>query len=113
MKLISKLAALSLLSLPATVFAAGTATGTITHIFMSATYGELAYVQLSGAKSGNPACSTKTPWQFVVPLTSAEEYKVMLGILLAAQQKGATVTIVGQAQCNIDSTEETILSVEF
>jgi hypothetical protein len=94
-------------------FAAGTATGTVTHIYITATFGNLVYVELSGTKSGNPACSTRTPWQFVIPVESATEYGVMLGMVMAAQEKGSTITIVGQGICNIDDSDETILSVQF
>jgi hypothetical protein len=113
MNKIERLAAVCLLAVPAAAFASGTATGTVTHVYTTVTWGDLVYVELSGAKSGNPTCSTKTPWQFMIPLSSGSQYGVMLGMIMAAQAGGKTITITGQGVCNVDDTEETIGSVTF
>lgn len=113
MKTIKLLAAVCALALPISAFAGGSASGTVTHLFVTASFGNIVYVQLSGTKSGNPACSTRTPWQFAIPVGAAAVYPDILALVIAAHQTGASITIAGQGQCNVDNSEETILSAEL
>ena len=105
-------AVIFVLLLPASAFAQSIATGTVTNLFISATYGDLVYIEVSGAKSGAPACSTKTPWQFVLPRAN-QFYADLFGLLLAAYEKGGTVTITGSGNCDFDRALETIGDVTY
>jgi hypothetical protein len=112
-KRIKQLAALCILAFPAAVFAAGTATGTVTHLLISGTFGDLILIELSGVKTGNPACSTDSPFQFLLPRNNTEQfYTDMLGILQSAYNKGGSVTITGLGACTVSTTLETINSVQ-
>lgn len=111
MKGFKHVAALCILFLPVSAFAIGSATGTVTHIFVSATYGDIVYIELSGSKSNNPTCSTNSPSQFVIPRTS-QLYADLFAQILAAYSTGASITVTGTGTCSVVSTEETIASVE-
>ena len=112
MNRIKKLAALCLLGLPVAAFAGGSATGTVTKIFVDAGFANVVYVTLSGLKTGNPACSSSTRGQFVIPITAALDYSYMFSALLSAKQTGSSVTITGQNQCNVDNAVETIQNID-
>lgn len=109
MRKIRKLAASCALALPMMAFGQGTATGTITHLMISGTFGDLVYIELSGTKSSNPSCSTDSPWQFLLPRNNTEQfYTDMLNMLLNAYNKGTSVTITGIGSCTVSTTLETI-----
>jgi hypothetical protein len=112
-KIINLLLASCALSLPVVAFADGAATGTVSDLFVDASFSGVVYITLTGAKSGNPACSTSTRGQFVIPITSAVDYPYMFNLALNAQQSGATVTITGQGQCNVDNNVETIQNIKI
>ncbi len=111
MNRIKQIAALCLLACPVTSFAAGAATGTVTKIHVDAAFSNVVYVTLSGVKTGNPACSTSSRGQFVLPITAANVYSYMFQVVLNARITGATVTITGQNQCNVDNNVETIQNI--
>jgi hypothetical protein len=94
----------------------GVASGTVAHIFVTATFGDIIYVELSGAKTGNPACSTRSPWQFAIPRGSKAVNGLTPGDLVAlvfeAQKKGNSITIGGSGVCDIDASEESISFVQ-
>jgi len=103
--------ALSAMSLPVAAFAGGAASGTVVNVYLSATYGDLVYVEVSGAKTGNPTCSTgKAPFQFVLPRTSALQMD-MFDLLLLAKTARRPVILTGLGSCGVDSTVETLGSV--
>jgi hypothetical protein len=117
MKMLQKLALTCLAVCPMAAFAGGSATGTITHIFIDASYVNGVYVTLSGVKTGNPACSTSTRGQFVVPISPTLantnlDYQYMVNLLESAMQAGVTLTITGQNVCNLDNNVETIQNVQ-
>jgi hypothetical protein len=111
--MIKKLVLLCLLACPVAAFAGGTATGTVTHLFVDASFANVVYVTLSGVKTGSPACSTSSRGQFVLPITVTSDYQSMFSLLLSARQTGATVTITGQNQCNVDNNVETIQNTQI
>lgn len=113
MNMIKKIAAACVLACPAAAFAAGAATGTVTSVFADASFSSVVYVTLSGIKTGNPACSTASRGQFVIPITAATDYSYMFSMLLTAAQNGSTVTITGQNQCNVDNSVETIQNMKI
>jgi hypothetical protein len=108
---IKQIAALCLLALPVAAFAGGSATGIVTKILVDASFANVAYVTLSGVKTGNPACSSSTRGQFVIPVTVANDYANMLTLVLQARDSGTSITITGQNQCNVDNNVETIQNV--
>lgn len=112
MNRIKQIAALCILAFPVAALAAGSASGTVSHQFVSASFGDIVFVEVSGVKTGNPACSTNSPWQFVIPRTSAF-YQDLFTLLQNAQNKGGTVTVTGTGTCSVASNTETIASVEF
>jgi hypothetical protein len=115
MKWIKQVLAVCLLVMPVAVFASGTATGTITHLYISDTFGDIVYIELSGSKGGTPpACSTNTSFEFVMPRTSAF-YSDLLTLLVAARQSGQSVTVTGTMSnnCGVASNTETIGQVNF
>ena len=105
--------ALCALSLPVAAFAGGSATGTVSNLFVDASFSGVVYITLTGVKSGNPACSTATRGQFVIPITAAVTYPYMFNLALNAQFTGATVTVTGQNQCNVDNNVETIQNIKI
>ena len=111
MKTIKHLAVLCILACPIAAFAGGSATGTVTGVFVDASFANVVYVTLSGAKAGNPPCSTSSRGQFVIPVTVVADYGYMFSLVLSAKQTGSTVTITGQNQCNVDNNVETIQNV--
>ena len=115
MKRIKRTVALCILTIPAAAFAAGgSATGTITDIFVDASFSNVIYITLSGVKTGNPACSTSTRGQFVIPQNNGvADYVFMFTLATTAAQSGATVTITGQNQCNVDNAVETIQNIKI
>ena len=113
MKTIKSLLVLCALSLPVAAFANGSATGTVSNLFVDASFSGVVYITLTGAKAGNPACSTSTRGQFVIPITSAIDYPYMFNLALNAQESGATVTITGQGVCNVDNNVETIQNIKI
>lgn len=113
MKILKRLAVLCVLAAPVAAFAGGSATGTVTDVFVDAGFSNVLYVTLSGVKTGNPACSTSTRGQFVIPFTAANDYAYMVSVLLTAVQAGKTATITGQNQCNVDSAVETIQNIKI
>ena len=113
MRSIKRLAAMCALALPVMAFGQGTATGTITHLMISGTFGDLVYIELSGTKTSNPTCSTDSPWQFLLPRNNTEQfYTDMLNMLYSAYNKGGSVTITGVGSCTVSTTLETINSVQ-
>jgi len=113
MKKIKLLAALCAMALPAAAFAGGSATGTITSIFVDAGFSNVVYITLSGVKTGNPGCSTSTRGQFVIPVTAANVYSFMFTLATTAAENGSSVTITGQNQCNVDNAVETIQNIQI
>lgn len=113
MKTIKLLVALCALGLPIGAFADGSASGTVSNLFVDASFSGVVYITLTSTKSGNPACSTSTRGQFVIPITSAVDYPYMFNLALNAQESGATVTITGQGQCNVDNNVETIQNIKI
>jgi hypothetical protein len=112
-KTIKSLLVLCALSLPVAAFAGGTATGTVSNLFVDASFSGVVYITLTGVKTGGPTCSTSTRGQFVIPITSAVDYPYMFNLALNAQESGATVTITGQAMCNVDNNVETIQNIKI
>jgi hypothetical protein len=114
-KRIKQVAALCLLSLPVAAFAAGgSATGTVTGLFVDASFANVVYITLSGLKtSGSNLCSTSSRGQFVIPVTVVADYAYMFSLATTAAQSGATVTITGQNQCNVDNAVETIQNIKI
>jgi hypothetical protein len=115
MKWINRIAALCVLAVPAAAFASGTATGTITHLYIGDTYGDIVLIELSGAKGGSPpACSTNTAYQFALP-KSSQFYIDLMTLLVSARQSGQVVTITGTSSnnCGIVSNVETIGQVNY
>lgn len=115
MKRIKRVVALCILTIPAAAFAAGgSATGTISNLFVDASFSGVIYITLSGAKSGNPACSTSTRGQFVIPANNGvADYVFMFNLATTAAISGATVTVTGQNQCNVDNAVETIQNIKI
>jgi hypothetical protein len=113
MKTVKSILAFFVMSLPLAAFASGSATGTVSNLFVDASFSGVVYITLTGAKSGNPTCSTSTRGQFVIPITAAIDYPYMFNLALNAQQSGATVTITGQDQCNVDNNVETIQNIKI
>jgi phage tail sheath gpL-like len=113
MKLCKSMLTLCALSVPVSALAGGSATGTISNLFVDASFASVVYVTLTGAKSSNPACSTSTRGQFVIPITAAVDYSYMFNLALNAQNTGASVTITGQNQCNVDNNVETIQNIKI
>jgi hypothetical protein len=112
-KTIRHLVVLCILACPIAAFAGGSATGTVTGVLVDASFANVVYVTLSGAKAGNPPCSTSSRGQFVIPVTVVADYAYMFSLVLSAQQTGATVTITGQNQCNVDNNVETIQNIHI
>lgn len=113
MKLIKQLAVLCVLSVPVAAFAVGTAAGTVTHMYADNAFGDLIYVEVSGVKTGNPACSTgKAPFQFVLQRTS-QLFADLLTFVVSAKQSGQTVTLVGSGTCGVDFTVESLVAVTY
>ena len=114
MKRIKLIGALCLLSLPAAAFADGSATGTITNLFVDASFSDVVYITLSGVKTGSPACSTSTRGQFVIPANNGvADYVFMFTLATTAAISGKTVTVTGQNQCNVDNAVETIQNIKI
>ena len=115
MKRIKRTVALCILTIPAAAFAAGgSATGTITNLFVDAGFANVIYVTLSGVKTGNPACSTSTRGQFVIPANNGvADYVFMFTLATTAAISGKTVTVTGQNQCNVDNAVETIQNIKI
>jgi hypothetical protein len=112
-KTIKLLLALCALSLPVAAFATG-ATGTVSNLFVDASFSGVVYITLTGAKTGtNPPCATATRGQYVIPITSGVDYSYMFNLALNAQTTGATVTITGQAVCSVDNNVETIQNIKI
>jgi len=112
-KTIKSLLVLCALGLPVGAFANGSATGTVSNLFVDASFSGVVYITLTGVKSGNPACSSSSRGQFVIPITSAIDYPYMFNLALNAQESGATVTITGQGVCNVDNNVETIQNIKI
>jgi hypothetical protein len=84
--------------------ASGT-TATIAHVLVWSA-GNLVYVYPTTGISGSPACGTASGYysfSYSRPMASA-----YLAALLAAQSRGATVTIWGTGTCTDQSTSETL-----
>jgi hypothetical protein len=113
-KTIKHLVVLCILACPIAAFAGGSATGTVTGVFVDASFANVVYVTLSGSKTGNPSCQTSAGTargQFVIPVTVVADYAYMFSLVLSAKQTGSTVVITGQNQCNVDNNVETIQNV--
>lgn len=116
MRFMKSLLAVSALGLPLAAFAtgAGSATGTVSNLFVDAGFAHVVYITLTGSKGlTGPGCSTSSRGQFVIPITAADDYQYMFNLALNAQQSGATVTITGQNQCNVDNSVETIQNIKI
>ncbi len=76
---------------------AGTQVGTVSSVIVRASDG-LTYFTLNGAaKSGNPACATKSYW--MIKDENSEVGKKQYAMVLAAQASGRELTVVGMNSC--------------
>jgi hypothetical protein len=92
---------------------AGTVTGaTITALGMGTAYGNLVFVSINIPKTGNPACSNNTAWNFVLPLTTALENQ-FLALLLAARATQTPVSLAGNGLCDTFGDVETLNYVTY
>ena len=114
MNWIKPAAALFILAMPVAALA-GSASGTVTSLYISSNYGDLVYIELSGVKTGNPACSSKTPpWQFLLPRNNSSEfYSLLFTLLQDASNAGIGVTVTGTGSCTVDYSLETIESLVY
>ncbi len=97
----------------ATVASASGASGTIVHLYISATYGDLIYVQLSNALApGVPCANGKPPYYYVLPRANAATSD-MWALLLDAKKTGKLVGVIGTGTCSVDFGVETINEVTY
>jgi hypothetical protein len=90
---------------------ASTVTATITRLVMGTGYGDYVFIELSAAKTGNPACST-SGFGFVLPLASATENQ-MLALLLSARATQTPMYLIGTGACSNFGNVETLGTVEY
>jgi len=113
MKWIKQAAALCVLAAPAAAFA-GSATGYIKSMYIPSN--DYVYIELSGVKANNPACSTSTTAQFVVLGPNYENwgyYHEILEMLQTAEAGGLTITITGAGKCALDPTAEDLSALQL
>ena len=110
MKWITQAATFCALAVPAAAIA-GSATGTVTSLYESEEFGQIMYIEISGVKTANPACSTRVPWQFAMP-ASSQFYLDLYALISGAVKSGKTITVTGTGSCTVDSSMETIAGVQ-
>lgn len=86
----------------------------VSGIGIVSTLGNMAFIEIAGSKTGNPACSSngQGQWSFVLPLTNTIQQQ-MLTALMQVHGSNSPVTLVGNGLCDTYSSVETLTNIIF